>query len=223
MRLNAILILTALPIFNTGWLQAEQPPSTASSGDLCAEEAKDGFVRLFDGKILSGWQGSIGGYLIEDDCLICKERGGGILLTKKEYADFVLRFEFKLPPGGNNGVALRVPPEGNPAYVGMEIQILDDSSPRYKDLAPYQFHGSIYGVVPAKRGQLKPVGQWNCQEIHAKGGHIKVTLNGTVIVEADLDKIDSAPHPGLHRAKGHLGFCGHGSRVAFRNIRLKEL
>lgn len=190
------------------------------------KEADQGFLRLFDGKTHNGWQGDIKGYAIENGTLICQP--GGRLFTKKEYADFVFRFEFKLPPGGNNGVGIRAPLEGNPAYVGMEIQILDDGHSKYRGwLKPYQVHGSVYGVVPAKRGHLKPAGQWNAEEILCQGSKIKVTVNGTVVVDADLSKIDKTvdgnQHPGLHNKKGYIGFLGHGDRVEFRNIRVKEL
>ncbi len=194
---------------------------------LTPKEKEEGFVSLFDGKTLDGWQGDTKGYVVENGVLVCKP--GGNLYTKKEYADFIFRFEFKLPPGGNNGVGIRTPIGKNAAYHGMEIQILDDTAPQYKNLQPYQFHGSIYGVVPAKRGHLKPTGEWNCEEIYAKGSHIRVTLNGVVIVDADLSKIDPnntmdhQPHPGLHNPKGYIGFLGHGDRVEFRNIRIKEL
>jgi len=191
------------------------------------EEAKESFVSLFDGKTLDGWQGAVKGYTIVDGTMVCEP--GGDLYTAKEYANFVLRFEFKLPPGGNNGVSIRTPLKSRQpsAYSGMEIQILDDGHPKYKDLHPYQAHGSIYGVVAAKRGFLKPVGQWNCEEIVADGPRIKVTLNGAVITDADLSKIDKTPdgqrHPGLHNAKGYIGWAGHGDPVAFRNVRIKEL
>jgi hypothetical protein len=196
----------------------------AKAAGLSPEEAKDGFVSLFDGKTLKGWQGDVKGYVVENGTIVCK---GDNLYTAKEYANFVFRFEFKLPPGGNNGVGIRTPMQGIPAYVGMEIQILDDGDPKWKDLQSYQYQGSIYGVVPAKRGHLKPVGQWNEEEIVANGSHIKVTLNGTVIVGADISKIDKTPdhqeHPGLHNAKGYIGWLGHGDPVAFRKVRVKEL
>jgi len=192
---------------------------------LTPEEQKEGFVSLFNGKNLEGWQGAVNGYTIEDGAMVCKP--GGNIYTTKEYANFILRFEFKLPPGGNNGVGIRTPTKGDAAYVGMEIQILDDGHPKYKGIQPYQAHGSIYGVVPAKRGFLKPAGQWNSQEILADGSRIRVTLNGTVILDADIAGIDKTmdgrPHPGLHNKKGYIGWLGHGDPVAFRNIRIKEL
>ncbi len=194
---------------------------------LSEEEKADGFVSIFNGEDLEGWEGSTDGYVVEDGNIVCVPSKGGFLFTTKEYSNFVLRFEFKLEPGGNNGLAVRAPLEGNPAYSGMELQILDDESDKYRDkLADYQYHGSIYGVVPAKRGFLKPAGEWNAQEVVADGPKIKVILNGEVILDTDLtDKkpIDGQPHPGLHRKTGHLGFCGHGDRVEFRKLRLKEL
>ena len=191
---------------------------------LSAKEAKEGFVSLFDGKTLKGWQGDVKGYVVENGTIVCK---GDNLFTAKQYANFIFRFEFKLPPAGNNGVGIRTSLKGDAAYAGMEIQILDDPDPSYKNLQPYQAHGSIYGVVPAKRGALKPVGQWNQEEIVADGSHIKVTVNGKVIVDADLSKIDKTidghEHPGLHNPKGYVGWLGHGDPVAFRNIRIKTL
>ena len=207
----------------------EDSTSTPGPG-VSEEEAAEGFVSLFDGKTLDGWQGATKGYRAENGLLVCREKGGGNLYTTKQYADFIFRFEFKLEPGGNNGVGLRVP-DGRvrtPSQVSMEIQILDDSHPKYKNLHDYQYHGSIYGVVPAKRGHLKPVGQWNGEEILCQGYRVKVTLNRAVIVDADLEKLgfrrlNGKPGEGLKNKKGYLGFLGHGSRVEFRNLRIKEL
>jgi hypothetical protein len=192
----------------------------------------DGFVPLFNGKDLSGWiyagKPSGKGYQVKDGVLFCTEKDGGNLFTEKQYADFAFRFEFKLEDSGNNGVGIRSPLQGDPAYVAMEIQILDDYGKEWKDrLRPAQYHGSIYDVVPAKRGSLKPAGEWNSEEIMAKGRRITVKLNGNTIVDANLDDVkDEAvlkKHPGLKRERGHIGFLGHGSRVEFRNIRVKEL
>ncbi len=190
-----------------------------------------GFVSLFDGKTLAGWQivGQKGsGYAVENDSLVCPADGGGNLFTTREYADFVLRFEFRLFEGSNNGIGIRAPLEGDAAYAGMEIQILDDGAPRYQGkLKPAQYHGSIYDVVPARQGFKKPTGEWNSEEITAKGRLIRVVLNGTVIVDANLDSVrDPATlkkHPGLARASGHIGLLGHGTRVEFRNFRIREL
>ena len=199
---------------------------------VAASHAADddaGFVSLFDGKSLDGWQGATGGYEVVDGAIACKKKSGGNLYTKKEYANFVLRFEFRMEPGANNGIGLRAPLEGDSAYKGMEIQVLDDEHASYKGIKPWQVHGSIYGIVPAKRGHLKKPGEWNSEEITCNGRQVTVKLNGHTIVDADLDKastpktIDGNDHPGLKREKGHIGFLGHGSRVEFRNIRIKEL
>jgi HEAT repeat protein len=190
----------------------------------------EGFTPLFDGRDLEGWTGNVSGYAAEDGKIVVHpERSGGNLYTSKEYTDFVLRFEFKLTPAANNGIGIRAPLEGDAAYAGMEIQVLEDGSPVYWDLQPYQYHGSIYGVVPARRGVLKPVGEWNAEEITVKGRRVTVVVNGVTVVDADLDEasaggtMDHRDHPGLARTSGHVGFLGHRSIVEFRNVRIKEI
>jgi len=189
-----------------------------------------GFKPLFDGKTLAGWKlmnKSGTGYEVRDGMIICPKEGGGNLFTEKEYANFIYRFEFKLSEGANNGIGIRAPLEGDAAYMGMEVQVLDNTSPQYANLRPDQYHGSIYGAVAAKRGALKKTGEWNSQEIMANGRNVKVTLNGKVIVDADLNDVrDLAAlrdHPGLLREKGHIGFLGHNAYVEFRNLRINEL
>ncbi len=219
--------LVAASLLGAPLLYAEGAESPPAKAGLSQREIEEGFMSLFDGKTLDGWQGALESYVAENGVLACKEQGRGVLFTTKEYADFVLRFEFKLGPGGNNGIAVRAPMDGRPSRAGMEIQVLDDTAPKYAKLKPYQYHGSIYGLVPAKRGHQKAAGQWNSEEILCRGSRVRVTLNGTVIVDADLSTIDSPvdgrEHPGRFRKRGHVGFIGHGTRVEFRNIRLKEL
>jgi hypothetical protein len=206
--------------------------ATAQQESAQQENANDeGFRSLFDGKSLDHWEGESKGtgYVVEDGIIVCKRDGGGFLYTDKEYGDFHFRFDFKLTPGANNGLGVRTPRGVDPAYAGMEIQILDDTAAQYRNLQPYQYHGSIYGVVPAKRGHLKPVGEWNTEEVICRGNHVVIKLNGETIVDADLEKastpktLDGRDHPGLKREKGYLAFCGHGARVEFRNIQIKEL
>jgi len=198
---------------------------------LSAEEKKEGYKILFDGTNMHEWTGNLVDYTIEEGTisLTPSKNFGGNLYTKKEYGDFIYRFEFQLTPAANNGLGIRTPMEGDAAYVGMELQILDSEHPVYSKLEEYQYHGSVYGIIPAKRGYLKPTGEWNYQEVEAKGNHIKITLNGTVILDGDLKEAtkngtpDGKEHPGLFNKKGHIGFLGHGSPVKFRNIRIKEL
>jgi hypothetical protein len=185
---------------------------------------------MFNGKDLKGWQGNTKGYVVKDGMIVVEpELGGGNLYTAKEYGDFIMRFEFKLTPGANNGLGIRTPLNVNAAYNGMELQILDNTAEKYKTLRPYQYHGSIYGVVPAKRGYLKPVGDWNYEEVIARGNEITVKLNGTTIVDADIKEagspktMDGREHPGLFNKKGYIAFCGHGDKLAFRSLRIKTL
>ncbi|MFB3829478.1 MAG: DUF1080 domain-containing protein [Bryobacteraceae bacterium] len=197
---------------------------------LAAAVAEPGFQPLFNGKTLEGWKlvrGRGPGYVVENGIIVCPADGGGNLYTEKEFANFVLRLDFKLSPGGNNGIGIRAPYEGDAAYQGMEIQVLDDAAPRYASLRPGQYTGSVYDVFAAKRGALKPAGQWNSYEITANGRRITVKLNGELITDANLDDAKDPEilrkHPGLQRPSGHIGFLGHGTRVEFRNVRVKEL
>ena len=191
---------------------AEEAKPLPAAVEPTAEELRDGFASIFDGKTLDGWRGATDGYACEDGLLVCQKRGGGTLFTVKEFGDFVFRFDYRLEPGGNNGISVR----------GHEIQVLDDDAPQYKNIKPCQYHGSIYCTVPAKRGHTKPAGQWNSEEIMCQGSHWKVSVNGAVIVDVDLATV-----PGQEalakRTNGPLGFLGHGARVEFRNLRVKEL
>jgi HEAT repeat protein len=198
---------------------------------LTPEEKAEGFVALFNGRNLDNWTGNKTSYIAGDGNIVVKpgDGSGGNLFTEKEYADFIFRFEFQLTPGANNGLGIRAPLSGDAAYSGMELQILDDTAPVYANLQPYQYHGSVYGIIPAKRGHLKPVGEWNYQEVLVQGTKIKIILNGAVIVDGDLAEprengtIDKKDHPGLQNKTGHIGFLGHGSELKFRNIRIKDL
>jgi hypothetical protein len=213
-------------------------------GVSLAQEA--GFTPLFNGTDLTGWvygrrasgvENKTGkGYQVEKGVLFTTKEDGGNLFTEKEYADFVLRFEFKLTENANNGIGIRAPLVGDAAYAGIEIQVLDDGGSQYTKLQPAQYHGSIYHMFPAKRGHQKPVGEWNSEEITVKGRQITVTLNGVTITEGNLDDVKDAELLSRHRdlskpegsrgianTKGHIGFLGHGAHVEFRNIRIKEL
>lgn len=190
--------------------------------------AEPGFVSVFNGRDFTGWAGPLDNYEVKDGSIRCKPEKGGTIYFNQDYADFVARLEFKLPPGGNNGLAIRYSGEGDTAYAGMcELQVLDDTSAQYKDLDPRQFCGSVYGIVAAKKGHLRPVGEWNYEQVTVKGSTIKVELNGVVIVDADVSKVTEymakSAHPGKDRKHGFFGFAGHNDPVQFRNIRIKAL
>ncbi len=207
---------------------------TTVTSPLAADDKKpseEGFVSLFDGKSLNGWGGAKDAYAVEEGSIVCVKGTAENLLTEKEYADFVIRFEFKLTDGANNGLGIRCPnvAKGNLHLDGTELQILDNTAEKYKELKPYQYHGSVYGIQPAKKEFLKKLGEWNSQEVAVQGRKIKIVLNGETLVDCDLDEVtkngtmDGTPHPGLKRSTGHIGFLGHGDRVDFRNIRIKDL
>ena len=190
----------------------------------------EGFQSVFDGKDFEGWAGPIDEYQVKDGAITCRPGKGGTIYTKDEYQDFVARLEFKLPPGGNNGLAIRYPGEGDTAYLGMcEIQVLDDNYEKAtgEKIDPRQAHGSAYGMVPAQRGYQHPIGEWNYEEVTIKGPTIKVELNGTIILDCDLSKVTDYmaghAHPGKDRKSGHFGFAGHNDPVMFRNISIKRL
>jgi hypothetical protein len=208
---------------------ARQLTSAESQRQLGEMRSEAGFESLSNGRDLSGWMGATGDYQVVDGAIVCRAGREGNLVTKDMYDNFVARLEFKLPPGGNNGLAIRTPtPEAVATYEGLELQILDNEAPQYATLEPAQYHGSVYGLVPALRGYLRPVGEWNDQEVTVNGDHIEVLLNGFPILNANLDKarrkpLDGMKHPGAFRSTGYFGFCGHDEPVAFRNIRIKRL
>lgn len=215
-------LLTALYAFGASVQAQEGQPLN----QLTEQEKALGFELLFDGKELSPdiWQSAIDGYPVKDGCFVCQK--GGNLLTKKAYGDFIFRFEFKEPKDtmGNNGLGIRATsPKLDAAYHGMELQIIADDC---EGIADWQRHGSIYGIVPAKRGAQNPRGEWNYEEVIAIGPFIKVFVNGQCIVNADITNIKpihDAEHPGLHNESGFIGFLGHGDPVEFRNIRILAL
>ncbi len=207
--------------------------------EISAEEANktlaarddEGFVELNNGKDLSNWQGAVDNYQVEDGNIVCKQGKGGTLLSKEPYENFVMRVEFKLPPAGNNGIAIRTPVGGHPSTDGFEIQIIDNDGYNAKHpnahLKSYQYHGSIYHCVGGKPGYLRPVGEWNFQELEVRGQKIKVTLNGTKILDVDLDTLDrdqiETKPKGLDNRVGHIGLAGHNDPVAFRSLKVKKL
>ena len=195
---------------------------------ILASKGGDGFQPIFTGSDLKNWAGPVENYEIRDGAVVCKAGKGGTIYFNEEYADFSARLEFQLPPGGNNGLAIRFPGKGDPAYVGMcELQVLDNEDPKYAKLDARQYHGSAYGMAAAQRGYLRPTGEWNFQEVTVSGSKIKVELNGSIILDTDLstakDFMANSPHPGKDRTSGYFGFAGHNDPVAFRKVSIKKL
>jgi hypothetical protein len=223
MKIPALILLAALTI---------APSLSAQTVDVGLYEQKDeGFVSLFDGKTLDGWSEihKFGPpYFVTNGVIASPPDAGNDLVTEKTFADFVLRMDFKLTPGANNGVGIRTPFEkANLTYVGNEIQILDDNDQQYTNLEAGQYCGSLYKVFAARRGALNKVGEWNHYEITVQGRHFKIVLNGKTIVDGNVNGVADPDilrkHPGLLRDRGHIALLGHSSYVEFRNIFIKEL
>ena len=219
--MKKLIVCLAVLVVMTAFSQAQVPNKV---------EESLGFQPLFNGKNLDGWTGGASQYeVIDGGILHCKlTDNGGNLYTKDRYANYIYRFDVKMTPNANNGVGIRTELVGDASFtVGKEIQILDDSGSDYTKLQPYQYHGSLYGVVPAKRGSLKPVGEWNSMEIICDGTRIKVTVNDQVIVDTKVDEItefmDHREHAGLLKNDGHIAFLGHGTELWFRNLRILPL
>lgn len=229
MKKHIILIIIILGSVSCSFQIMGGKPEKIKPYKLTKKEKKESFKILFDGTSMSEWVGNTEEYVLENGCIVMKpaREPGGNLYSKDKFDNFILRFEFLLTPEGNNGLGIRhtIVDRG---YSGMELQILDNEAPVYKDLKPWQYHGSVYGYIPAKRGFQKPTGEWNIQEVIANGDNIKIILNGIVILDGNLreatkdlpaDQVDRT----IFNKTGHLAFLGHGSVVKFRNIRIKEL
>jgi hypothetical protein len=200
------------------------------ANQILASKNEEKFKSVFNGTDFTGWKGPLENYEVIENSIRCRPGKGGTIYTADEYSDFVVRLEFKLPPGGNNGLAIRYPDgSGDTAYLGMcELQVLDNEHPKFADkLDIRQYHGSAYGMVPAHRGYLRPTGEWNFQEVTVEGSKIKVELNGTVILDCDLSEVKDfmagSPHPGKDRTSGHFGLAGHSDPVEFRNLRIHSM
>jgi len=202
---------------------------TNEGNEILASKGGNDFKSAFNGKNFEGWAGPTNNYSVDHGSIQCMKGKGGTIYVNDELSDFSARMEFKLPPGGNNGLAIRYPGSGDTAYVGMcELQVLDDSAKKFAKLHPAQYHGSAYGMVPAARGYQRPVGEWNFQEVTVDGSRIKVELNGTLILNADLANVekpmyDLGKFKGRLRKSGYFGFAGHGDAVSFRNISIKNI
>ena len=229
-----------LPIYPRGQIELQNHGNTLyfkhlyvreigseEANTLLAKNEAHHYASIFNGRDFSGWKGELENYDVVDGSFSCKEGKGGTVFTEQQYADFSARMEFKLPPGGNNGLALRYPGAGYPHVDGLELQVLDSEDPQYAALDPRQYHGSVYGLVAAHRGYLRPTGEWNFQQVTMRGSKIKVELNGFTILDSDLstvqESMDGAVPPGAKNQSGHFGFAGHNDPVSFRNLAIREL
>lgn len=203
----------------------------ATPGYAQKKKVEKGFTVLFDGTNMDAWVGNTKEYVLEEGNIVMRpsQEMGGNLYTKEQYDDFILRFEFLLTEGANNGLGIRQDMVANEqGYSGMELQILDNNDPQYKDLKPYQYHGSLYGIAAAKRDFPLKVGDWNTEEVIAKGDHLIIKVNGVEILNTHINEAvkdlpaDSYSKAVLNR-KGHIAFLGHGTVVKFKNIRVKPL
>ena len=198
------------------------------ANELLRKHDGNGFTDVFNSKDFTGWKGATEGYEVKDGTLVNKAGKGGNIFTDAEYGDFIARVEYKLPSGGNNGLAIRYPGTGQPSTSAMcEIQVLDDNAPKHAKLDARQYNGSVYGMIPAHRGYDRSIGEWNFLEVRVEGPQIRIELNGTRIVDGDVSKVTDfmggKKHPGKDRLTGHFGFAGHNDPVAFRNIRIRPI
>lgn len=234
------------PAFSTGPIQLQthgsevrwrnvfvrEIPAEEANAWLASRDA-EGFEELVNGSDLSAWQGAVDSYEVKDGAIVCKPGQGGDLLTKEEFENGTIRIEFRLPEAGNNGIALRTPLGGHSASDGLELQVIDTDGYNKRlaeggggELLPYQTHGSLYHCVGAKTGYLRPAGEWNFQQIDIDGQRIRVTLNGTKILDVDIDAFDRSqiehPPQGLDRRSGFVGLAGHSDPVAFRSFKVRR-
>jgi len=191
----------------------------ADSGD-----ANDGFVPLFDGKTLTGWN-TAGNWIVEEDGIVTLhprqgehgwQRYDAYLTTARKYKDFILDLEFKIGPKGNSGVFCRVGDPKSQVKTGFEVQILDTHgkpNPGNHDC------GGVIGTAGPSKNMAKPAGEWNRYIITCQGNLLKVELNGEQIIDLELDKSAIKDRP----LEGHIGFQDEAKKVSYRNVRIKEL
>lgn len=203
---------------------------TALLAPLCLPglSTADQWQSLFNGHDLTGWQpidSSADHWHAADGVLYCEGGGGGWLSTTQEYANFELRLEFRVPEGGNSGVFLRAPHQGNPAYAGLEVQVLDDFAPQYAQLQPSQYTGSVYDVAAPSHRVTRRAGQWQEMVILCDGPKVRITINGAPVLVTRLDDHPEKfeKHPGLTRTSGYIGLQNHGTRLEYRNLAIRVL
>jgi hypothetical protein len=192
-----------------------------------ASGAEKDWVKMYNGRDLSGWQTSGNWLPQKDGTLLIKprpgekgwQRYGDYLWSNKKYKNFVLHVEYKYPPGGNSGIFFRVGDLENPVQTGIEAQILDSTKKKGK-VGPHD-HGGIIRTVGASKNMSKSPGEWNTMVVRCKSHHLQVELNGEKIVDILLDKSPMKDRP----LEGYIGLQDHGepNNLYFRNIKLKKI
>lgn len=189
-----------------------------------AAEIQEGFVEMFNGKDLSGWQ-TTGNWVVEENNTITlKPRPGeegwqrydAYLRTERTYKDFILELDFKFNAGGNSGVFLRVGDIKNHVTSGMEVQILDTHG---KENVGAHDCGGVIGTIGPSKNMVKPAGEWNHYTITMKGNSLKVVHNGEQIIDTDLSQGAMKDRP----LEGYISFQDEAKRIWYRNVRIKEL
>jgi len=227
MRFNLTFLIFAATIFSSANLAG------AAENELTAKEKAAGWKLLFNGKDATGWicnnGNKVAGTVIEDGYLMPYKSGGYVLMHEKQFGDFTLRCEVKMPESCNSGIFFRIGNPKNPVQTGFEVQVMNTKGKGIHDF------GAIYDLVAPSKNNLKPTGEWNTLEITCRGPHISVTSNGELVAKINCDKwtvpgqrLDGSKHKFKSAVKdfsrkGYLGFQDHGHKVWFRNIKLLEL
>lgn len=207
------------------------PLALVAAGALCSAGRAGEWVRLYNGKDLTGWHaegGELSAWQAKGEIVTCYTKKTCYLATDKQYGDFELRLDYKLPLGGNSGLGLRFAPGTWPSTEGMELQLLDDPAPQYVNLPKVQRNGALYMHVAPKATPGKPAGEWNHIEVKCQGPRVSAKMNGVDILDFSLD--DYLDHVGKGKIglgkrprKGLVGLQSHGDPVEFRNVEIREL
>ncbi|GBC92978.1 hypothetical protein HRbin15_01461 [bacterium HR15] len=233
--MRSVLFLTVLLVLlSIAGIALQEPKAQSIPNQLSEEEQKAGWKLLFNGKDLSGWTivDLPDAWTVEEGTLVCTGKGGGMIYAEGVYKNFELKLDFKVSPGGNSGVFLRVWDKNDPVQTGIEVQILDSYG---KEKPTRHDCGAIYDVQAPTENAVKPAGEWNTFHIICHDSHITVYLNGKKVNEIDLSRWTEAhrnpdgtpnkfkyPYNQMTRP-GYIALQNHGNKIWFRNIKIKPL
>jgi hypothetical protein len=215
------------------WLTWASSSLLAADNQLTDAEKAEGWQLLFNGSDVSGWKCNNGkppaDTVLEDGTLVPYKSGGYVLIYDKQFADFILKCEVKMPEHCNSGVFFRIGDPKDPVQTGFEVQVLNN------DGVSRNSWGSIYDLVAPSKNNLKPTGQWNSIVITCRGPHITVETNGEEVSKINCDewtepgtRLDGSKHKFRKAIKdfprqGYLGFQDHGAKVWYKNVKILEL